>query len=178
MTDRLVSDLRAHRPAALEELLATHGRQIQGVAYLILHSWADAEEVLIDTMMAAWEQSRQLRDPGALRPWLLRIAARKALSRRRRSRAADPLALHTISLSDPTNRVSERLAVSQAVRELPPRMRAAVALRYYGDLTVDEVAKALGRSPNTVKSELRVALIKLRATLGGDTDRLQSSHAP
>jgi RNA polymerase sigma factor (sigma-70 family) len=44
-------------------------------------------------------------------------------------------------------------------------MRAAVVLRYYADLPVEEVARALGKSPNTVKAQLQTALDRLRRAL-------------
>ena len=44
-------------------------------------------------------------------------------------------------------------------------MRAAVVLRYYADLSVDECARALGKSPNTVKAQLQESLDRLRAAL-------------
>jgi RNA polymerase sigma factor (sigma-70 family) len=51
------------------------------------------------------------------------------------------------------------------VDELPPQMRAAVVLRYYADLSVDAVAVALGKSPNTIKAQLQTALDRLRGHL-------------
>ena len=48
---------------------------------------------------------------------------------------------------------------------LSPRVRAAIALRYYADLDVDEVAAALGTSRNTVKTQLRIGLDRLRDNL-------------
>ena len=44
-------------------------------------------------------------------------------------------------------------------------MRAAVVLRYYADLSVDDVAAALGKSPNTIKAQLQTALDRLRLSL-------------
>ena len=167
LAERLVEDLRAQRPEALDQLLASYGRQIQGVAYLVLHSAPDAEEVLVDTLLTAWQQVNRLRDPARLRPWLLRIAVRKALSRRRRSREIDPLP-PSAGGADPTGSIADRLSIADAVSHLPPRMRAAIALRYYADLTIAELAEALGRSPNTVKTELRLALRRLRAELGDE----------
>lgn len=67
--------LRQRRDGALDALLATYGRQIQAVASLIAGSQADAEEILIDTMLTAWDKANDLRDPEALRAWLLRIAS-------------------------------------------------------------------------------------------------------
>jgi DNA-directed RNA polymerase specialized sigma24 family protein len=58
-------------------------------------------------------------------------------------------------------------------------MRAAVVLRYYADLPVEEVAIALGKSPNTIKAQLQTALDRLRIALaepaGGTAE--ESRHA-
>lgn len=52
-----------------------------------------------------------------------------------------------------------------ALRELPPKMRAAVVFRYFHDLTVTETAEALGCSEGTVKSQTSRALARLRSAL-------------
>ena len=52
-----------------------------------------------------------------------------------------------------------------AMRELPPKMRAAVVFRYFHDLTVTETAEALGCSEGTVKSQTSRALARLRSAL-------------
>ena len=74
-----VEALRRGRPEVLATLLDEYGREIQGVAYLILRDRAAAEDVLIDTLMTALDRGSQLRDPAALRAWLLRIATNQAL---------------------------------------------------------------------------------------------------
>jgi len=56
-------------------------------------------------------------------------------------------------------------ALLDALRDLPPRMRAAVVLRHVQDLSVDEAADALGCSAGTVKSQTARGLAKLRARL-------------
>ena len=114
-------------------------------------------------MVSAWERIGSLRDPGALRPWLLRIAARHALARRRRS-APDHALLDgvqpTTSGADP-----DRIALAQALDGLPPRMRTCLSLHYYAGLSVAETATALGISPNTAKFHLKVGLERLRMAL-------------
>jgi DNA-directed RNA polymerase specialized sigma24 family protein len=57
------------------------------------------------------------------------------------------------------------VALLGAVASLPIQMRAAVVLRYYADLPVEGVAAALGKSPNTIKAQLQVALDRLRHSL-------------
>ncbi len=63
-------------------------------------------------------------------------------------------------------------ALKEALRELPPRMRAAVVFRYYHDLDVAETAEALGCTQGTVKSQTARALDRLRATLQAASGRL------
>lgn len=163
--DEIADGLRVQRVEAIELLLATFGREIQAVAYFIVGSRADAEEIVIDTTMTAWRRSKDLRDPAALRPWLLRIATRLALSRRRR--------IGTALLELPEDRPApasegpqiERLALLEALATLPAQVRAAVVLHYLADLTVADTAAALGKSANTVKAQLRDGLRRLRSEL-------------
>jgi RNA polymerase sigma-70 factor (sigma-E family) len=66
-------------------------------------------------------------------------------------------------------------ALQQALRELPPRMRAAVVFRYFYGLDVAETANALGCSVGTVKSQTARALDKLRAALQESQPTLRNS---
>ena len=166
-----VEALRGRRPEVLGELLEQHGREIQGVAYLILHDRAAAEDVVVETLLAAFDHGDALRDPDALRPWLLRIATNRALAVRRSG--ARVVQLHVVpDRADRPSDEDERLTLLAVVDRLAPRMRAAVVLRYYADLPVRDVAAALGTSENTVKTQLREALEHLRHALAElDTPR-------
>ena len=81
---------------------------------------------------------------------------------RRGSPAAREVVRHS---DDPSSASDTRLTLLREVGRLPLRMRAAVVLHYYADLPVDVVAATLGRSPNTIKAQLRVALKRLREQL-------------
>lgn len=162
------ADLRAKRPEVFDDLLGEFGGAIQGVAYLILRNHADAEEVVVDTMVTAWQKAGTLRDDDALRTWLLRIATRHALSRRRRRRPQEQLAPEHHELVTAPGADPDRLALSAAVARLPPKMRAAIALHHYAGLTVVETASVLGKSENTIKTHLREGLARLREALASD----------
>jgi RNA polymerase sigma-70 factor (ECF subfamily) len=160
-----VARLRSGRPEVLGDLFDQYGRDIHGVAFVILGDPAAAEDVLVDTLVTALERGRDLRDPTALRAWLLRIATNLALGHRRRSSRV----VHLETLPDieaPRVDPDAGLVLWQGVLGLPPRMRAVVALHYYADLPVQGVASSLGISTNTVKSQLRLALGHLRRDLG------------
>ncbi|MEA2678008.1 MAG: hypothetical protein QOJ81_2149 [Chloroflexota bacterium] len=159
-----VEALRRGDAQVLAELLEQHGRAIQGVAYLILRNGADAEDVLMDTLIAALDRGSSLRDPAALRPWLLKIATNLALGRHRRFRRVtwvQPMP----DAPGPAVDATDHLALVQGLAALPIRSRAAVVLHYYADLPVAQVAAAMGTSENTVKSQLRTGLARLRELL-------------
>lgn len=169
-----VEALRRGEPHVLAELLSQHGREIQGVAYLILRNRADAEDVLMDTLLTALDRGSSLRDASAMRPWLLKIATNQALSRRRRFRNVKWLPLAP-DYAGPAIDTTEHVALVQCLATLPVRSRAAVVLHYYADLPVAEVASVMGTSQNTVKSQLRTGLARMRELL--DTSAATASHA-
>jgi RNA polymerase sigma-70 factor (ECF subfamily) len=159
-----VERLRQGEPRVLAELLEQYGREIQGVAYLILRNATDAEDVLMDTLLMALDRGSSLRDPTAMRPWLLKIATNQALSRQRRFRRVTWLQLAP-DLAAPAIDATEHVALIQGLATLPIRSRAAVVLHYYADLPVADVAAVMGTSQNTVKSQLRTGLARLRELL-------------
>lgn len=166
-TQDLVAKIRAGDSQALADLLSRYGSEVRGVAYMILRNDADADEVAEDTFVTAWLKIGSLRQPTAMRSWLLSIAARKAIGLRRARRPTfiDSLAL-SMTAPDPTTRFSEQHAVNRALGSLPQATRAAMTLHYVADMTVDQVANALGRSRNTVKSQLQDGLRQMRRSLG------------
>jgi RNA polymerase sigma-70 factor (ECF subfamily) len=171
-----VQALRERRIESLADLLDAHGREIQAVASLILRDQALAEDVTIETLLTAFERGGSIRDDSALRAWLLRVASNKALTARRSSARIAHLA---VMPDRPTGRdlagdSVDRVAILAAVDQLPLQMRAAVVLRYYADLSVEGVATALDKSPNTIKAQLQVALDRLRRSL---TDPTTNSNA-
>ena len=174
-----VQALRSRRPETLAELLQTHGREIQAVAWLILRDRGLAEDVTIETLLTAFEKAGSIRDDAALRAWLLRVATNKALSAGApRGGSSTSRSCRTGArpvTSRPRRRIVSRLLAG--VAELPLQMRAAVVLRYYGDLPVEAVAAALGKSPNTIKAQLQNGA-RSAAPVAHGTDRARGHGGP
>jgi len=162
-----VEALRRRRPETLADLLDAYGREIQAVAYLILRDRPAAEDVTIETLLTAFERGGEIRDERALRAWLLRVATNHALGVKRRSARVVRLEVvpDRAGPDDIGSTSSTRVALLDGIADLPPQIRAAVVLRYYADLSVEEVAATLGKSPNTVKAQLQTALDRLRIHL-------------
>jgi RNA polymerase sigma factor (sigma-70 family) len=147
--------------------LSVYGRELQAVAYLILRDRGEAEDVVIETLLTAFERGGSIREERALRAWLLRVATNKALGGRRKTARLVRLDL-TPESAGPGDMASEsdsRIVLLKGIADLPIQMRAAVVLRYYADLSVEEVAATLGKSPNTIKAQLQTALDRLRINL-------------
>jgi len=162
-----VEALRRRRPQTLANLLDAYGREIQAVAWLILRDRLAAEDVTIETLLTAFEKGGSIRDERSVRAWLLKVATNKALAvRRSGARLVDlELVAERAAPGDLAGDAASHLALLAGVAELPPAMRAAVVLRYYSDLPVEDVAAALGKSPNTIKAQLQTALDRLRRSL-------------
>jgi RNA polymerase sigma-70 factor (ECF subfamily) len=163
--ESLVAGLRERDARALERTLEVHGAEIQAVAYLILRNEHDAEEVLADTLVTAWRKAASIRDSSRLRAWLLTTATRLALRRRRGFRPQVVSLEVAPDIADRDRSPIDRLALQEAINALPPRMRAVLALHDVADLPLADVAVAVGRRENTVKSQLREARARLRQAL-------------
>lgn len=172
----LARQLRERSSDALEQLLRTHGHSVHAVAYSIVGDFHAAEDITAETMIIAWQRIGSLRDDTKMRAWLFTIATRRALDHLRKRRL--PLFVSRPHETDNLLEASAvaRLTLRSAMGQLPDRMRAAVTLRYLADLSIDEVAEAMGRSRNTVKTELRNGLVRLRKLLA-DVDFEDDEHA-
>ncbi len=171
-----IDSLRRRRPETLGDLLEAYGRELQAVAYLILRDRAEAEDIVVETLLTAFERGGSIRDERALRAWLIRVATNHALGQRRRSTRIVRLEVvpDRAALGDLGTDSSTRLVLLDGIADLPLQMRAALVLRYYADLSVEEIATTLNKSPNTIKAQLQTALDRLRLHL---TDPADSSVA-
>ena len=116
-----VEALRRRRPSTLADLLEAYGRELQAVAYLILRDRAEAEDVVIETLLTAFERGGDIRDERALRAWLLRVATNHALGRLRKTARLVRLDL-SAEAAGPGDLASEsttRLSLLDGVDRLP-----------------------------------------------------------
>jgi RNA polymerase sigma-70 factor (sigma-E family) len=120
----------------------------------------DIAQTALAKAYVAWRRVSRADDPDA---YLRRILVNASNRRFRRHRVTEqPGDPPETAVDGPADLVSERAALLAALRQLPPRQRAVVVLRYWEDLTDAQIAAALGCSPGTVRSQLARALAKLR----------------
>jgi RNA polymerase sigma-70 factor (ECF subfamily) len=136
-------------------------------ARLILLDATEAEDATHDAALAAWRRFGELRDPERFEAWFGRIlvnACRDRLRTRRRlpvsiDSRVEPLAG---AAADPADALARSELLRAALRTLSPEHREVVALRFFADLTVDQIAERTGTRAGTVKSRLHYALRHLR----------------
>ena len=126
---------------------------------------SDAEDCFQETFISALRAYPRLRADSNLRAWVLTIAHRKALDcHRGRARRALPVSdVETLTPAPATAPSRPTRELWDAVRELPPRQRSAVVLRFRADLAHREIAAAIGCSEDAARRSLHEGLQKLRA---------------
>jgi RNA polymerase sigma-70 factor, ECF subfamily len=153
--------------AAFEEVVVRALDRCFATAVQILRDQAMAEDAVQEAMMRAWRDLPSLRDPDRFEAWLRRLVVRACFDesrRTRRRRDAEARAeLRAGAVGDAQDALARRDAVERALAGLTPMHRAALVLRHVQDLSVPEVAEAMGVPLGTAKSRLHHAEQALRA---------------
>ena len=147
---------------ALEELYRDRYPKFEAVLATMTHDREAARDAVQEAFAVALARKRQFRGDGSLEGWVWKIALRLAGGR---SRTRTP-----VQQLDPVMPELELdPALAGAIRALAPRRRLFVFLRYFGDLSYDEIAQACGVSRGTVAAALAQARTELAAVLETQT---------
>ena len=155
---------------ALERLILLYERKIFALAYRLTGSAADAQDAMQETFVRLHLRVREIEAARGVGPWLYTVAVNVCRDIGRRSRRTRLMALPTAveladALADPERRFSARESeecLRAGLKTLPEKERAALLLREMEGLTTAEVARALGSSEVTVRSQICSARMKLR----------------
>lgn len=161
---------------ALGELYDRYGRLTYAVALRITGDRLTAEEVVQDVFQNIWQTASTYRAmAGSASAWVLGITRHRAIdatrSRRERARTREQVLDFDVAQGmerGPEQQADEhevRQFVSRALAELPDTQRQAIELAYYAGLTRVEIAGRLGEPVGTIKTRLRLGLLKLRDLL-------------
>ena len=153
---------------AYEEYAAAAWPNLYRVAYLLSGAHADAEDLAQQALVKVFRNWGRVSASDSPDAYVRRILTNTYLSSRR------PLRLQREVITDRlpdtvvepgTAAREQRLLLWPHVQALPPRQRAVVVLRYYEDLSEQQIADALGCRPGTVKSQASAALASLRSRI-------------
>ena len=149
---------------AFRDYVRARSRALLRTAYLLTGNRADAEDLVQSALAKTYLAWDRIEDRGALDGYVRRAMVNTHISWWRRRRVeeypTDEIPDHAVADHTVSSDMQETLR--RAVDRLPQRMRAAVTLRYYEDMTEAEIADVLGISLGTVKSTVSRAVAKLR----------------
>ncbi len=146
------------------EFVTTRGRSLLHSAYVLTGNLADAEDLVQSALAKTYQAWDRIEDRKALDGYVRRAMVNTHISWWRR-RKVDEYPTDDIPdqpVSDASVSSEQHDALKRAIGRLPHRMRAAVVLRYFEDMSEAEVANVLGVSQGTVKSTVSRAVAKLR----------------
>lgn len=149
---------------------------VYGLAIRMLGSAEDSEEVTLDVYNQVWRKAATFDSSrGSLLSWLVTLTRSRALDRIRartsRQRNLEPLPTER-DLADKASTPEQETALGQerrivlgALGQLPPEQRRAIELAFFDGLSHSEVAVALNEPLGTVKTRIRLGMMKLRDLL-------------
>jgi RNA polymerase sigma-70 factor (sigma-E family) len=164
----LVSKGRSSFDEEFSEYFAARAHALRNTAHLLCGDWHRAEDITQLAMIRLYVAWPRLSRRDALDAYARRVVVRTFLAENRRSRwrreqltDAPP---DTVVAADGDS--TERVFLVRALTSVPPKQRAVLVLRYWNDMSIEEVAAAMGCSTGTVKSQAARGLAALRQRLG------------
>ena len=190
----IVAAVLAGDREAFRRLVERESAALVRACHRILGDRSDAEDAAQEAFVTAYRQLGSWRGEGPFGAWLMRIGVRIALrqaSKRRTvtwrdplggeaggqwpvdpiTRATDQASFDAAPMTDPallSMRAERATELRAAVTALPEPYREVVALRFFGEATLDEIARETGRPLGTVKTHLHRGLARLRAAVERD----------
>jgi len=164
----LIEAAKAGDLAAFERLMRQYERLVLMTAYRLLGSLPDAQDVSQEVFLRLHRNLGKIDAAGSLSAWLYRVTANACHDARRRKRPESPVEFAEDlrdAGADPQQAAAEaerRRVLSMSLRMLPQKERAALVLRDLEGLSTEEVARALGSSTATVRSQVSKARVKVR----------------
>ncbi len=159
---------------ALGRLYDCYVGKMLGLAYRLLKSRRDAEDLIHDVFCEVWNKAGSYdANRGSVQTWLLLRTRSRALDRLRRQQTARKYVQQTTQENSPHDlpasageTVAEHQRAVHAIQNLPPPQRQVIELKYFKGLSLAEIAERCATPIGTIKSRLSAALLKLRTELG------------
>lgn len=173
----LLSRIGAGDEEAFAELYELLAGRAYSLALYVVKDVQSAEDVAQDAFVSIWRMAGSY-DPhrGSVKGWVLTVVRNRGVDHLRRltARPRASVDIGTIDVGGPPEAVWDEVVrstdaemVQEALRSLPAEQRQVIDTAYFRGLSQQEIAAELGLPLGTVKGRMRLALTKLRASLGG-----------
>lgn len=156
--------------AAMREIFDRHSKAVYSVAWQILKDDGHAEDVMQEILFKVWQNpSLFVPTRGSLRGWLMGITKNRSIDVLRQRKQSVPVeeqrlaSLCNVSLEAEHNEMIEK--IRKALKDLPEEQQQSVYLAFFEDMTHAEIAERTAEPLGTIKTRIRLALIRLRRVL-------------
>lgn len=193
MEPQIIAAARNGDKAAFARVVAEFQTPVFNLAYRMLGNRNDAEDAAQETFLRAYSQLKTYDPRQSFGTWLLSVAAHHCIDRLRRRKfqwlsfddprwdESAPALVSDLPSPEASALAHEREAeVQQALQKLPPHYRLALILKYWNDLSLEEISQLTGDNVGTVKVKLFRARQMLAKHLRAGPDanpRMELSHA-
>lgn len=160
----------AEEEQAFARWMEAESRRLYSIAYAYLHQEADALEAVQETVSRAWSKRGSVRNPEYFTTWVTKILIRVCIDILHQRKLAAGVTLRqrlrgmAPSMVMPASSEASdlKLDVRQALEQLDTKYRHIVTLKYFCDMTIQDIAKLLRKPDGTIKTWLNKALKQLR----------------
>jgi RNA polymerase sigma-70 factor (ECF subfamily) len=172
----LVARIRAGDVDAFEELMVLHERQVLATACRLLGHLDDAQDAAQEVFLRLYKYLVRFDEARELSPWLYRVTVNVCRDMARKRPKPAVLSLEDIAVEDIPDPVDSdaimvllqhKQIVAHGLKLLPEKERAAVVLRDMEGLSTKEVARILGSTEMTVRSQVSRARVKMKRFIEG-----------
>lgn len=152
------------RERGFTEYFASRSGAMRGTAYLLCGDWHRAEDLVQNTFVKLYRAWHRITSHDTLDAYTRQVLVRTYLDESRRGFffREKAVAEHVELAARVSGSPEDRMVLLTALAAVAPRQRAALVLRFWEDLSVEETARALGCSAGTVKSQTSRGLDALR----------------
>lgn len=169
--------MKADDEQAFREFVTSQMASLRKLAYLTCGDWHAAEDAVANALVKLYPRWSKLDRPDLYAKTMVYRAAIDETRRPwRRERAASD-AMPDVPQRDPAGVIDERQRIRAALEAVPPRQRAAVILRHYLGLSLEDTAGVLNCNVGTAKSQTSRGLARLRELLAAERISLTGGTA-
>ncbi len=142
-------------------------KQLFLVAIGYLHNTEDAKDCVQEAVLSAWKSFDKLKNKEYFKTWITRIVINKCKDFMKQQRYTEEL---TDSINVFYDMPTEEIGIMDCLCKLPSKQSIYITLRFYNEMTYEQVAEALKQPVSTVKYKTKKALSELKELLKGDVE--------
>jgi len=157
------------------DIVKEYGQRLYWHVRTMVGSHEDADDLIQEIYIKIWNALPSFRGEAQLYTWLYRIATNETLNYLRRKKIQSLLSLdamegaadHLVSQDPFFDGDAAEAKLCSAILKLPPRQRAVFTMRYYEDMSYEQISQILGTSVSSLKASYHFAQEKIKLSIDG-----------